>query len=270
MICSVLLVLLGTAAGTCSGDSVTNAASTNILADVGWPVGEKLTYRIYWGYIPVGSAAATVDWADYQGQRVLAIRFRTISNRFVEKLYPVDDTIESLVDPATFLPLRFTKNLSEGKNRHHEVTTFDRTNLVAHWKSMISGKERTFKIDASTRDIPSFMYSMRTGRFAVGSKERYQVMADEKIYDLWINVKETETLKLTPFGQVKTLKAEPEAAFQGLFVRSGKIWVWISDDKRSLAAQIVGSVPVASIRVVLVNVEGPGNDRWIKPEPAAK
>jgi len=263
-----ILLSLGGAARALADEAGTNAPANNVLAEAGWPVGEKLTYRIYWGYLPVGTAVATVDWADYRGRRVLAIKFSTVSNKAIEKLYPVDDSIESLVDPSTFLPLQFTKNLSEGSHRHYEVTTFDRTNRVANWESKLSGRKKTFTIGARTQDIPSFMYAMRTSRFAVGQREHYQVMADEKLYDLWINVTGAETLDAPPFGKVKTLKAEPEAAFQGLFVRSGKIWIWISDDKRCLAAKIEGSVPVASIRAVLVNVEGPGTDRWI-PNPKA-
>lgn len=233
------------------------------LPGVNWPVGEKITYSLYWGYIPVGSATGWTEWVEHQGRRVLAIRLRTLSNKFVEKLYPVDDTIESLVDPQTFLPIQFTKKLSEGKNRYHEVTIFDHTNLTAHWESKITGKKRVFALTPGTRDIPSLMYYLRTRTFTPGTREQFSVMADDKIYDLWLNVEKKERVNLPLYGRVPSIKAEPEAAFEGLFVRRGRMWIWISDDPRCLATQIVGSVPVATVRAVLSRVEGPGTDSWV-------
>ena len=237
---------------------------TNCLPGCNWPVGEKITYQIYWGFIPVGTAVGWTEWAELDGRKLLAIRLRTLSNKVVEKLYPVNDTIESLVDPATFLPVRFTKNMSEGTHRYNEVTVFDRTNLVANWESKISGKKRVFKIEPTTRDIPSFMFFMRSHKFEVGSRDQFRVMADEKIYDLWLNVQKKEPLDLSNYEKAPCIKIEPDAAFNGLFVRKGRMWVWISDDPRRLAAKIEASIPVANVRALLLTVEGPGTDSWIK------
>lgn len=233
------------------------------LAPPSWPVGERITYKLYWGLIPVGSARIWTEWAEQDGNRLLAIRIRTLSNRVIEKIYPVDDTIESLIDPGTFLPVRFTKNTSEGTRRHHEVTTFDRTNRVARWESLITHTQKLFAIQADTRDIPSLMYYLRSHAFTEEQREHFQVMADEKIYDLWVNVQKRETVSLPSYGDVDCLKMEPEAAFNGLFVRKGRIWVWVSTDPRCLAARIEASIPVANVRAVLQSVEGPGNDRWV-------
>ena len=231
-------------------------------------IGEKITYHLFWGYVPVGTTVSWTEWAEYNGRKVIAIRIRTISNKFVEKLYPVDDTIESLVDPETFLPLRFTKNVSEGKTRHHETTTFDHTNLLAFWESKLSGKKRVFKLTPGIRDIPSLMYYLRTHTFTPGSREQFSVMADDKIYDLQLNVEKPERIELPLYGKVLSIKTEPEAAFEGLFVRRGKMWIWISRDKRSVATQVVVTVPVATVRAILWKIEGPGDDFWVTKSPA--
>lgn len=241
------------------------APPPEVAASITNRAGEVLSYRLYWGYIPVGTATASIDWTEYEGRRVLVISFRTRSNKFLDKIYPVDDTIESLADPQTLLPLRFTKNISEGKHRYYEETVFDRTNLVARWVSKKSGRAKMFPIQPDTRDIPTFMYAMREHRFAPGTREHYRVMADEKVYDLWIDVKEKEKIALSGFGDVPTIRTEPEAAFDGLFVRRGKISIWITDDPRCVAAQIVASVPVATVQAVLCAIEGGGDDRWTKP-----
>ncbi len=244
-----------------------NAADTNLtyLPGAHWPVGERLIYRIYWGVIPVGLAVAATDWIEEDGRRLLRIKFRTKSNRVLQTVYPVDDSIESVIDPATFLPVRFEKNLSEGSHRYHEVTTFDRTNNVAHWESKLSGRTKTFPIRPDTRDIPSFMYYMRSHTFQPGTREHYEVMADEKTYDLWVNVKKWEQTSLPIYGDVSCFEAEPEAAFNGLFVRDkGAMWVWATRDERCLAARVVVQIPVATARIILEEVQGPGDDAWIR------
>lgn len=243
-------------------DDATNAVS--FMPGARWPVGERLVYRVYWGIIPVGLAVATTDWVEEDGRRLLRIRFRTKSNKVLETVYPVDDVIESVVDPATFLPVRFVKNLSEGSHRYHEVTTFDHARGEAYWESKRSGRKKTFKIRPDTRDIPSFMYYMRSHAFTPGTREHYVVMADEKTYDLWIDVKKWERADLPVYGEVECFKAEPEAAFNGLFERRGRIWMWVSRDPRCIATRIVVSIPVATAKVILHEVQGPGDDFWIR------
>ncbi len=234
-----------------------------------WPVGEKITYRLYWGVIPVGTATITSEWVEENGRRLLALRMRTLSNKVIEKIYPVDDTIESLIDPETFLPVRFTKNLSEGRHRYLEVTTFEHTNGLARWESRISGRKKEFPIRPDTRDIPTLMYYLRSHTFVPGAREHFEVMADEKIYDLWVQTVAREKVKLPGYGAVSSLRIEPEAAFDGLFVRKGRVWVWVSDDPRRLATKIVASVPVASVRALLWRVEGPGDDFWVRSSPGS-
>ena len=254
----MLILLLGQ---TARGDT-----NTNYLAGFSWPIGERITYQIYWGVIPVGTAMTWTEWVDFEGRRLLAIRMRTISNKVVEKLYPVDDTIESLIDPETFLPVRFSKNMSEGSHKYIETTDFDRTNKVAHWESQLTGKKKEYPIEAETRDIPSLMYYLRTQTFTVGTQQHFRVQADEKVYDLWLNVQKKEKIDTPNYGKVASIKVEPEAAFNGLFVRKGKLWIWISDDPRAVGTRIEASIPVANVRAVVMQVEGPGTDFWSKPK----
>jgi hypothetical protein len=254
---------LGWAAAAVQADGTvdTNAAAAGSL----WfPVGEELVYRVYWGIIPVGTTRITTEWVEEDGRRRLAIRYRTISNKVVEKIYPVDDVIESVIDPVMFRSVRYTKKLSEGRYRTEEVTTFDYDRLMAHWENKVRPKTRDFPIQPDTRDLVAFMYYMRSQPFTVGEKRQYQVMSDEKLYDLWVSPERVENVKLPCFGPVPSVRVEPEAAFEGLFVRKGRVWVWVSEDGRRVCTKLVGSVPVASIKALLWEVRGPGDDFWIR------
>jgi hypothetical protein len=239
----------------------TNAPSLH-GPELGFPVGEELVYKIYWGVVPVGTSRVTTRWIEEDGRKLLAIRYRTRSNKVIATIYPVDDTIESIVDPATFLPIRFTKDLNEGRHRYHETTTFDYKRLKATWKSFIKNQTKVFDLEPDTRDLVSFMYFMRSQQFKPGETHSYRVMSDEKIYDLTLSVRDEEKVKLPGFGNVYCLKIDPQAKFQGLFVRKGKLEIWVNQKSRMICTQIVGKVPVADIKVKIDQVNGPGDDWW--------
>jgi hypothetical protein len=89
------------------------------------------------------------------------------------------------------------------------------------------------------------------------------VYTDEKVYDLLVKAEKEENVDLSRYGDVPSIKFEPEATFQGLFVRKGRLFMWVSDDDRRICTQIQAKIPVASVRLKLEEVEGPGNDFWI-------
>jgi hypothetical protein len=232
--------------------------------DLWFPVGEELTYRVSWGIIPVATSKATSKWIEEDGRKLLSIQFRTKSNNVIKKIYPVDDFIESVIDPETFLPVRFVKRLSEGKYRTDEVTTFDFERMKATWKSKLKNKEKEYDIEPDTRDIVTFMYYVRSEGFRPGDKKQLKVMADEKLYDLSVEAFKSKKIRVGNFGFIKTVKVVPEAAFEGIFVRKGKMILWVSEDDRRVMTRATAKTPFADVKIVLWDVKGPGDDFWIQ------
>jgi len=232
-------------------------------AGLWFPMGETLDYRICWGVIPIGSSHVTSEWIQENGRSLIAIRLRTKSNNVLSTMYPVDDFLEAIIDPETFLPVRFTKKLSEGRYRADETTTFDHKNLKATWNSRLSHKVEEYKIDPDTRDVVTFMYYMRRKQFEPDTVTKYRVMADDKVYDLIVKAQDVESISLDNYGKLPCLRFEPEAKFGGLFVRKGRMWIWVSQDPRRIATKISAKVPVASITLWLDQVGGSGEDFWV-------
>lgn len=229
-----------------------------------FPVGEELVYRVYWGFIPVGKARIVTRWVEEDGRQLLAIRYRARSNRVLAALYPVDDIVESVVDPATFLPVRFIKNLREGRHRNDEVTTYDFDKLMAHWESRTKNKSRDYPVEDDTRDLVTFTYFVRGQGFQTGTNRLFRVSDDDKLYDLTLRAYEEEALDLPGFGKVKCMKLEPVAESQGVFVHKGKMLIWIVQGERCIVTRVVATLPVANVRAVLSEVHGPGDDFWIQ------
>ncbi|NLB55256.1 MAG: DUF3108 domain-containing protein [Lentisphaerae bacterium] len=233
--------------------------------DLWFPVGERMIFQLYWGVIPVGEAILWSEWIEQDGRTLLSIKITAKSNKILSKIYPVNDYMESIIDPESFLPISFFKNVSEGRYRLKEITTFDYEAGKGYWQHLLKDKSREFDIDPNTRDLITFMFYMRSQQLEEHNVYNYRVMADEKLYDLIVNTKEKEKIKLPAMKRSFVgLKCDPEASFQGLFVRVGKLCVWVSDDDRRIALKITARVPLASVQILLKRVEGPGDDEYIR------
>ncbi len=227
-----------------------------------FPVGECLTYKIRWGPFTVGTTRVVSEWIREDGRDLVAIRATTRSTPFFDRIYHIDDFLESIVDPDTFIPLRFTKRLNEGSSSIHEITTFDHESGMACWTQLLKDVRKEFAIEPDTRDLLSFMFYIRSRKFEPEKKYHFRVMADDKIYDLDVVSGTHKTIKLPNFGRIRSLRLDPEANFQGLFVRVGKVRVWVSDDDRFLCTQAAVGIPLGTVKAILVKVEGPGYDFW--------
>lgn len=240
--------------------------ASNAEVHLPFEVGETLEYRIHWGLMNVGTSRMSTEWVEHDGRRLIAIRLRNWTNDVLSKLYPVDDFIETLVDPVTFLPVRYTKKLKQGKYQCDEVTHFDYESGLATWVSNKDQSEKQYGIDTQTRDILTFLYYTRLTEFVPESIEQRQLMADEKIYNLEIQSEKLETVDLDEYGKIECLKLEPKASFQGIFVRKGRMWMWISRDPRRICTEIKSKVFVGKVSLTLSVVTGPGNDFWVVPK----
>lgn len=229
-------------------------------------VGEEIIYNIYWGVVHVGSSHVKTGWVQHEdGRTLLQVRFESRSNKVLAMLYPVEDMQEVLIEPETFLPVEFRKVSRQGRRRYNDIIRFDHATGQAHLESFLTGKKKTIAIEPDTREIISLMYLVRSMNVDVGAEKTMKVLASEKIYDLFIKVPRKEPVKLERYGAVESYLFDPEAAFDGLFVRKGKVYLWVSADERRLCTKISAAVPVASIEIRLAEVKGPGDDFWVQP-----
>ena len=229
-----------------------------------FPVGEEIEYEVFWGIFMVGEATAKAEWINRDGRRLLSLNVRAKTNGLVEKLYPVEEYLESVLDPVTFLPLSFEKDSHEGSRHYHELTTFDHAAKKGFWRSLLKDKSKEFDIEADTRDLMGLMYWIRKDPIRDGETRQYRVMTDEKMYELVVEAGKKEKVKLDEYGKVRCIKMEPKGKFNGMFVRKGRMFLWLSDDSRYTICRATASVPVASIKIMLKRVRGPGDDFWTK------
>jgi hypothetical protein len=235
------------------------AAATNELR---FPVGEKLTYKLYWGIIRVGTSHLSSEWVEEDGKRYIFLRATARTAAIVAAIYPVDDCIESLVDPDTFLPVRYTQKLKEGRHIRDDRITFDHKACKAFWTSGLTNTTRYIDIGPDTRDVLTLTYYMRPVSAEAGDKSEFRVLVDDKLYDLELTILDLDDMKLSGFGRVDCIKVEPKARFGGIFTRKGKVTAWFSNDEHRILTMMVAKLPVANLHAVLSEVEGWGDGKW--------
>jgi hypothetical protein len=198
------------------------------------------------------------------GTNYVAVRVETKTYPVFDVFYKVNDLHECLLDPETLNPVRLTKILSEGQSRYRDVTTFDYPNGTARFDNLETGTSTNVLIGTETRDYLSFMYFMRGQTITPKSVSAYSVLADAKVYEVLIHAENVEKIGLAHYPDVLSLRIEPEAAFNGLFVRSGKATLWVSQDARHILTCLKAWVPFGRVTARLHDVSGGGNDFWIK------
>ncbi len=228
-----------------------------------FPVGESFEYRLQWGVLPVGTAWMETEWEEIDGRRLLVIRGGARTGRIVERVYPIENHVVAVIDPETFLPLSYRQRVREGRRRRDETTMFHHGKGYADYTCHRTGETEKIEISNDTRDLLTLFYVIRRDGMEVGETATYQVLVDDEVYDLTLTAQEFERISLPEHGRVRGLRIEPTAKFGEVFVRRGRMWGWLSDDDRRVCMQLSAKLPVAGVHAVLVDVKGPGKDRWV-------
>lgn len=231
--------------------------------DMWFPVGERMEYKLMWGVIPVGMAEFQTYWDNMDGKDVIVIRVVARTTAIVGRIYPVEDFIESIVDPETFLPIRYTQRLREGRHARDDEVTFRHDEGVAVWRAIGRDQTRNIEINEDTRDVLTLTYKMRGEAFKVGEKAAFKVLVDDKLYDLSVEGVAKTEMAVSDVGRISCLEVEPKAKFGGIFVRKGRVRLWFSEDDRRVCVKMTGKVPIAELKAVLEKVSGPGKDAWV-------
>jgi len=243
----LLVALMLAAIGTARADVRTNRYA--------FPVGERLTYGLYWGIIRVGTAEVSIDWfTDDGGRHLLLARATAQTGAVVSRIYPVDNYIESIIDPETLLPLYYLQQLNEGRRSRMDRYRFDHAQGTAVWTGK-DGETNVVDIAADTRDILSLSYAVRDTGFGVGDEAEFSVVFDDKVYDLFLRGEEIERTRIPGQGRRRSLRVHPEAKFGEVYQRRGRLWMWFSldDDRHCLRAEV--KIPVAHVKAILLDDE---------------
>jgi len=214
-------------------------------------VGEQLTFDISWLNITAGTAVMAVSGAGTEGDQALVKLVTTAQSRpAITKFFPVDNRVESLLDPATLLPEHLTFKRREGKKKEDIEYAFQqKEGKVTVLKG---GTTEILDMPPGTQDVISCLYYARSAlALQPGASLTMNVYHDKKNRKLEVRVEEIETIS-GPWGTVETARLLVVMPFQGLFLNQGNIRVWLTNDERRIPVRMKAKVVIGSIVADLV------------------
>ena len=251
----------GSAAGTAA------AAKTEYPPFKAMPValteGERLVYQVKWGIVDAGKATLTVNGREPLapgGPEVWNIDCRTRSSSFVSLFYKVRDDITTFLDVRKGCTRRFDMDKTGGSTHAVEHIDFDYDKGVADYSRTLTrgGKEevktRAIPLPGEVHDPLSCLYYVRGMDLQVANEYPLTVNTSRKNWVLTLKVLRREELSIKDIGAFNALVVEPAAQFEGIFVRKGKMTVWL-EERTKVPLKIESAVAIGSVSAVLVKAE---------------
>ncbi len=212
--------------------------------------GEQFTYEISWMNITAGTAVMGMTGGTDEDLPFVKLVTTAQSRPAITKFFPVDNRVESILDPATLLPEHLTFRRREGKKKEDIEYTFHRKEGTV--TEVKGGATETLQIPPDTQDAISCLYYVRSEVSPQpGSSLTMTVHHDKQNHKLNVLVEKIETIR-GAWGTIETIRVLVVMPFQGIFLNHGNIQVWFTNDARRIPLRMKAKVVIGSIVADLV------------------
>ena len=214
--------------------------------------GERLVYDIAYLGVSAGTGVMEVMApSQVNGHMAYPVISTAQSNDLVSLFYPVSDRVESYMDVEGLHSHRIDVRQHQGKKRREKVVNFDPVRRVAVQRK--NGKEEVFSVPSDVHDALSSLYFFRNQTFpGAGESVFINVHESEKNWKLEIRILGKERVA-TPVGTFDTVKVQALIRYRGIFLDSGDVFLWMSDDAHHIPVKIVSTIKIGAITATLIS-----------------
>ncbi|MBI1790141.1 MAG: DUF3108 domain-containing protein [Acidobacteria bacterium] len=206
-------------------------------AEEGAPGGEALHYTVEWRLITAGKARVSRSPSGSGWQTAVHLE----SAGLVSKLFKVRDDYSAIQDSGFCASSSFL-TAQEGRRNRETRITFDRERKKASYlerdltrNSVLLAQE--IDIPECVHEISGALQRLRALRLEPGQSAQIPVSDGKKSVPARVEAQQRETIK-TPSGPHKTIRHEAFLFNNVLYRRSGRVYVWLTDDARRVPVQI--------------------------------
>jgi len=219
-------------------------------------VGEKLTYQVFWGPFIAGRASLEVQSLEQvDGHDCYHLVAEARTTGLVDLLVHVDSKSESWLDVNQLFTRRYCENRVEGKKARNNATVYDYDHKQAVSTNLVNGKTSAMPLDDPVQDVVSALYYVRTQPIRLSSTNSFVINAGDTNYTVNVCPDLRKTLWIRPLGDVEALRIEPKPTLNVVAANKGRMWFWLSDDKRKLPVLVSSNMKIGSAKLVLFKVE---------------
>jgi len=214
-------------------------------------VPERLEYQLLWNGIHAGTSTLSITHKD----GLFKITSTAKSADFISLFYEVNDRAESVCRNDSFIPITYTLKLREGtKKKHKEVQFFINGTKKAVHIDHLKNERREIELPERAMDPLASFYYLRTLPLEVGKSTFVKIFDSKKVWNVEVQVLRKEKIN-TWLGTFDTILVKPLMQSEGIFMRKGDIYIWLSDDKKRIPVMLKTEVKVGSVKAVLKKID---------------
>lgn len=225
---------------------VVAGGNTQFPSELPFKAGEQLNFKVSIGGSPqaVGTIAlqarARSRYFNRDGIQ-LGLKAQTLAA--AQRLYFVNDQINSYVDPNTLLPFRTELQLVEGRDRTNQILTIDQDR-----GSVMTDKGTRIEIPVGTHDMLSVIYALRSFNLAPPRRNAVSILINNRPRTLFITSLKRETIDL---GGQKIAALQLSLTTDDQQGDRLGLRLWVSEDNRRLPLRIAATTPLGPVRADL-------------------
>ena len=231
------------------------AQELNKISEVAFKAGEKLSYKMKYGFFTAAEANIRVEESPTQFNNKPA--FHIIAEGKTagtfDVFYKVRNRYESYIDKNTLLPYFYAENRRESSWKHTDKVTFD------HEKKTITAAKGAFPYKGDqVFDFVSAYYFARcldVSKIQIGQKFDLQYFLEDGIHAMNITYVGKERIKCA-MGTFNCLKFSPTIIPGRIFRKDSKLYLWITDDNNRIPVKAHVEVIVGSLTMELTSAAG--------------
>lgn len=215
--------------------------------------GEQIMYIVYYTvagvYINAGNATFTNAVERLNGKPVFHITANGATNSKYDWIFKVRDKYESYIDTTSMQPLKFVRDVSEGKYKHYENIVFN------HAANTAVTSKGVYKVPECVQDVISAVYCARNidfDKYKKDDKIPFKMFLDNEVYDMYIRYLGKEDVK-TKYGKFRAIKFRPLLLKGTIFEGGEKMTVWVSDDANHIPLRIESPIVVGSVKMDMMS-----------------
>jgi len=213
--------------------------------------GEYFRFSIDYGFVNAGWAEMEIpSIVEYNDELAYRLQTTAGTNRTFSVIFKVEDRVESLLHMEKFHTLRHEKHLNEGKYHADRWFNFDQENNRA------ISKNYDIETYPNALDVLSAFYYVRTLELFPGDTFYLPNHTDGKNYPLRVAVHNIEEIEV-PAGKFECIQVEPILKAPGIFEHKGKVFVWLTNDKKKMPVLMKTKIIIGSIDASLIEYRLP-------------
>ncbi len=220
------------------------------------PRAETLSYSVEWRLIYAGNARLTLT---REAGATEDAKLHVESAGLVSKLFTIDDNYRAHYTGDQLCAHTVSLDAKEGK-RHKSTEVryvYERGKAAYTETDVLKGavvKTAETDIPACVTDVVGGLYRLRAMKMEPGQSVQIPTSNGLKTANVKISALNREEVA-TKLGKFKTIRYEADVFNGVLYRRSGRLFVWITDDDRRLPVQIQLRMQFLTIGTITLQLE---------------